>query len=37
VRFTNDEPSTVSKRLRPGTEDAILDESVETGNELRRE
>ena len=35
--FPNDEPSTVSERLRSRPEDAVLDEPVETVNKLRRE
>jgi hypothetical protein len=37
VLFANDEPSAVSQRLRPRTEDAVLNEPVETVNEIRRE
>jgi hypothetical protein len=37
VLFANDEPSAVSQRLRPRPEDAVLDEPVETFDELRRE
>jgi hypothetical protein len=35
--FANDEPGTVSERLRPRPEDAVRDEPVETFNELRGE
>jgi hypothetical protein len=34
--FANDEPSAVSQRLRPRSEDAVRNEPVETFNELRR-
>jgi len=34
--FTNDEPSAVSERRRPRSEDAGLDKPVEPLNELRR-
>jgi hypothetical protein len=37
VLFANDEPGTVSERLRPRPEDAVRDEPVETFNELRGE
>jgi hypothetical protein len=37
VFFTNDEPSAVSERLRPRSEDAVLNKPVETFNKLRRE
>jgi hypothetical protein len=36
VLFANDESSAVSQRLRSRTEDAVLDEPVETVNEFRR-
>jgi hypothetical protein len=37
VLFANNEPGTVSQRLRPRPEDAVVNEPVETVDEFRRE